>query len=1238
MKPLEKLKKLQAEIKKYSNFKISEDEKKVIQESIFYKFDSNDNSFFQITTKSSLPSAFSIIMNKNKITKLTFPIINSMIDCLDCCDSSSLIIILKTFEGILPQIDYDLSLKILQVIPTFLLNNVETLEIISSIFSISVSLINDTNMQVSTTAFASTQQMISLLFQYATKMKVDQNSYRTIEKQQFPNSAYAASYLLLRDFSELINNRTTIFIRVSSVSAISDLWNTILISNNEFISKCSFLLDAVKATINLPLTQNNIGYLSTIFKFFTDKFLDISTSFIEQLTSSNTDHLKIVFLRDIFIRKSELTILFDNDVILRIIKMLDKICVTNTSNKSNSPNKNAVKDHIINISLQPLQLQEALMIKDKESFDKAFSIEFALFLVSSYGLNHKTINLAQKLNLMWEGIATLLLKGIRLCDTLHINIVFKSYNIFLSLCSKNGISECSAILLRILCSFVAKQKLVRNNIHPIEILANSLLHENNEGLDFKKKRAVAYQMLVSLLYNNPLFFSKFYPRLFLSFGMYPRASQTLEANFTEKMDITELKKLCQVLCKGTPFCVSFLKKIILINKERFSQIWESISIYIPDLFKDNDMVEATLDLLSEVTMQCFDESILIVFASSIETIGVKKRIIILNLVRTILGQNSGKIEKNWGYILETILPNHCGNDSELIGVAFASLSIICNDHFQKLSEKDMQACISALFEFAQQRVNINISLSSLGLLWVITPLIHQISRFWKRILSETLVFFNDPRSDVATCSLKTFFSLLSSNTGQIPLDIYDHLIVSCFIPLLMAFTSFRPESWHNQQIALLEICHCACSFWSKFESNPQFLNNFWTLLIEKQQNFMMNCENQEINSAALQFYEEAFNCPNILMVNENDLTDGSSLKMVLLISFSNCVKYIMNHEVPQSLVISALGRFFFNIIPTQKDYLTEKELEQWLSMIELIVLKLAPVSTSVLNITAQKTLDSAFCFFPIRKEFSFLIAKQLCNISLESNISLLKEGVFNILCKIINTHLKDEEILDFITICAQTGIFSTSFTEADALIQMIINIDYDFTFSHNMIESPKQNDNNNQQKHKKRIKITEKNCKQYFFVFNHIGKNEKYNSVVKQTLINALPLIDKESQNKFIHENSTNIYLMISIWSYLCDLKSSRYNEDFYENNSFQILNSLFSKLQYPNPSVDENMILQILTFVKNVFSENISNKSNKPSKWYIYGVIPYLIPLLNDTRDPIKELSQSIFLLIHQEMGKFID
>lgn len=1090
---------------------------------------------------------------------------------------AALFAIESTFERFVLESDIDTCIRLLQVNAKLLLENYESFDVVSSIFSISLKLIGHKADIVATTGFALTEQMISMLFERGMTKVVVKNV--KIGDLTFDKPIVAVSWLLLRDFASGVEGKPLRFLRLKSIPRIVDLWDLIIASNGNFVVSEPALLSLVEGTIVPPLTQKNMTYFLSFVCNYTTPVTGAGTRLWKSIVEQPLFDLSSVFLRCAVFRKTDLAVFLSSDILRGLIERLDKECDGETREQ-------------IELTMVPKSPQLLLESKNKKLQATTTAIEFTVIFMSFCA---KTLfeegRLKTVLGETWVSFLNVLVKGIRLVNPHYSEVVFSAYAQMLGFATQCELDDASSVMVRILCSLVAKQKLIRQQLHPTETLANELLHTNKEGFGFKRKRATAYQTLVLILYQNPASLTKFYARMFLSLGMYPHAR--IDTSFTAKLKLEELVRLCEVLTTGTPFCISFLRDVILANQDKFSNIWPVVHPAIPSLFNAPDTRKSALELLVDVTSACFDETEIGVISKVLEVANRQERYVLINQVKSILLLNSNKIEHSWCELLVAISPSNSGSDPEILSLAFNSLHMVCTGHFQRLSEDEMQKCISVIFEFAFQSIDINISLSSLGLLWDITPFIHQLSRFWKRILSETLVFFNDSRPDVATCALKTFFSLLTSNTVQMPSDIYDHLIVSCFIPLLMTFTSFKPESWAVQQLALVLICHCACSFWDHFVNNPQFLSNFWTLLIEKQQSFLMNCQNQEINSAAFQFYEESLMCPKF----------SNQLKGDLLVSFTTVVAYFLNLREQKNLVMSSIGRFFFTILPKQKSLLTRQHLDIWLESIKLICSKVP--AESKLTLTAQKGLESAFLLFPIENEFAHQIIKLYVDVLKETPNGTIRAVGFEYLTRIFSSHVTREDFLSFIMECKP--IFGIR--ESTPLLKAVL--DFEFMPS-------------------------DDNCRVVFEIFDTIGqlRDAPLSLEANNRIVEVLPMIEPKSQLAFIANIQKDLDLLFAIWNKYCEKNASSFDRAFVDNAGSTILNYIFKHLE----SGDEKRVLSVLIFVQtsNCYERQVG--TNKAcSKWHLYTVIPFLFPLLNSPIPSVLKASRVTLLTLETELKQMI-
>jgi hypothetical protein len=547
----------------------------------------------------------------------------------------------------------------------------------------------------------------------------------------------------------------------------------------------------------------------------------------------------------------------------------------------------------------------------------------------------------------------------RLSDLQFIEVVFTSYSRFLLLLSKIGIVEGSSILIRVLCSLIANKKLQRETLHATEALANELFHINTQALGFKNKRAMAYQTLLTILYQNPAIISRFFERIFVSIELYRHVK--LDPAFSLKLELSDVVELCRVLAKG--MLISFLSEVVQINEERFMGIWPEISELVLKLIQTAG--PEAINLFLTCCSIGFDESQISIITKSLEILDIERKRILEGQLLKILESDSSEIQECFPDLISAVAPSHCQNDSEMLATVFASLEIICRKHFEKMSNPEQHNVLAIVFEFVCQAEK-TWAISALGLLREILQKVGKFSRFWRRILGELLTAINDQRQEVSEYAIETFFSLLKENKTQIPNDIYDYLIVDCFLPLLMTFAE------EIQKIALVEMAEIACLFWDEFTKNSQFKSTFWSLLIEKQQSFVSQCQNLQVRRSRLRFYE-------------------------IVLDFERLDEQIRD-QVMYSFSQVASSDLLMSLIPDQKKFLTKSRLETWLQIIE--------------QLSSVEAFKASLLFFPINPEFGSEIAKTILKIVTENTES--RALMFHLLSSIWIRQIPDEQLLTYL--------------------------------------------------------------------------------------------------------------------------------------------------------------------------------------------------------------------------------
>lgn len=1154
MKKIELLLALQNEIKRHSNQIKDESVLNTIKTKItkVYSFPISENKLFS--------KAFTEIIKSKKQMKEKMELIYLMSECISnslfCSEALNQVLII--FFNLLPLINYEkeITKNILDSLPTLLIENSSYLNVISTIFSIGFSLFNQGN-QIEKESLEKLKIMINDI------LRIDSKA------ESMNIKGKKGSFLLFNDLILISQLKKPEFIKVDHINNIYQILEWILKENKDFILSQKQIVQIICYSIKTPITIHNISYIFSFIEFYYDsqsKFID---SIILQSFLQSKEQIFYVFMNYIFHHQNKLSLLMDIEVFCKLLQILDNICT--------------VQLPLVNINSKSPNF-------DDPNYKIIAAIEICNSVVLSFSKCELTQELIKRLSSIWNYLISLQIKEIKITKANCSEYIFNIFKVLFLLLEKAKINSASSIMIRILCSFVAKQKLFRKNPHNLEVLSDEVLHSITTGYMLKKKRVVAYQLLLSLLYNYPLDLVNFYPRIFISIGMYPNAN--IDPMFTKKFDIYKLNHICNILVQiGTKFCISFLEEIISSNKDRFNEIWNNISLKILDIIikDDSDESKEAINLLSRIVTNCFDESILIIIYKAIE----HSTLILMNIIRTILLHHSNKIYNNWGYLLKVISPSNCKNDNDILESAFASLNMVCNENFQKLSEEEMHLCISIILEFVQQNIVINISLSSMGLLWIITPFIHHISRFWKRIFSELLIIFDDNRYDVASCALRTFFSLLSSNISQIPNDIYDHLILKCFIPYLMAFTPTNKEIWNVQQLALLEIIHCACSFWKYFETNSQFISTFWILLIEKQFNLLTNCDNQEINVNVFQFYEEAFNCQNII----GQLQDN------LLLSFVRSIDYLISKEPSNSLILASIGRFYYANFPTRIVSFSDEQKDLFFKSCCNIIITLP--SENYLCIPSHKVIDCCFDFLNNNPQYYPKIILQVIDICQRTSSFFVKDFLFEKLSDFLKHYLIETQFLDFLESSKNLFLFPESISFIDCILNYKFSINRD-------------------------------NAKQYFLILDYIGiiLNKKYWQQVNLKMISLLPLIEIDFQKSFISKINNDPKLLINCWNNLCEYESPNYSETFFNNCHLCILQYIYENLS----SSSEQEIILILSFIQKTTAvgKNIGDNKNF-TKWHVYGIIPYIFPLLNDLNQNIKKMARNTLQYLNQELESLI-
>ena len=148
----------------------------------------------------------------------------------------------------------------------------------------------------------------------------------------------------------------------------------------------------------------------------------------------------------------------------------------------------------------------------------------------------------------------------------------------------------------------------------------------------------------------------------------------------------------------------------------------------------------------------------------------------------------------------------------LVRVAFPSLQLICTDFLSLLNITMLKECIETLGYFGSRQEDLNISLSSVGLMWsvsdfVLTRRLHSPSasiltdivngdasdfemtkktmdELWMFLLSNFSDLCSDPRPEVRNTANQTLFKTIGMNGQRLSMDSWSECIWSVIFPLL----------------------------------------------------------------------------------------------------------------------------------------------------------------------------------------------------------------------------------------------------------------------------------------------------------------------------------------------------------------------------------------------------------------------------------------------------------------------
>ena len=662
--------------------------------------------------------------------------------------------------------------------------------------------------------------------------------------------------------------------------------------------------------------------------------------------------------------------------------------------------------------------------------------------------------------------------------------------------------------------------------------------------------------------------------LILFQSIFSYKNNYLDPNFANnfkiplKMEILDYLLQCKKI--SNEFIISFLN----YNQENFKDFWPILKLY---LINQNN-ISLFIDLLKE----CFNNNtsellleILYIFINNLSELNYKMKLLLLNELKCLLTKNLNIISNGWNNIFLILNPENFSKKEELVQISADILSNICNDYLSFLSLNYIKNCLNTIFQFVLYQENINISLSSLDLLWSLSKAIKQSEDLWSFIFENVIILINDNRSSISLSAISYLFNLLSTTFQNIPFKVLEELINNKFINLLNLFNENNSLQSSTISSFLLEISHFINSFWTKLNSFDSFSLKLIPILIEKQTNFSFYCNNYEIVGNTFEFYTNFFQCNGL----------NNEIELLLLNSILKLIQPYSLIDDPNSIIFSTFGRilgkcFFLN----QKRFLNENNLlNNWLNIFNLVINSFP--SSNFVHILPYRSCETISKIFPLPENESFLIINFLINKVFELNNNVYSKFFITLLTDIYSNSLQIEFKLNFFN----SFLKIINFEESLNLLNLIINTEFIYT-----------------------------DINLYFYCFSFIPSN----------FLKILPLMNQVSLNnqiKFIQRYKNDFINLLNIWDYYCNPEKNTFNNEINQNIFLELINFLKNLIL-----TNENDIYNYLIFLINTKSKNSLNNLNN---FHLFLLLPSISIYLNIKNEKILNLIQNIFNLISLEI-----
>lgn len=846
-------------------------------------------------SESKSPFVFAIvfIMSTENYTKIANGVFPLLLDAISdsCFDEAALEEILASLITRSAFLDIDLSLRLLLFTTSEIKSKFPCLEIVSPYLSLHLHMFLNKQDSIAHNAHASFQQFLTYLVDQIKSLDNKQKTNHFVERfnRKYNRSCttdievYKALFvMIINDITGMTLGMPTTFVDSTTLppEILYDTLEVMAIQTKDLITADHNLSCLFDGTIIHLLTNHQASrfimiFFETMLPHTLQLFASTLGEFISEIRpKSKSSLLPIYFLHSILLRKN-----ISVTAMLKLSDSGDSIMIS-LIDALNNVMLMSQPTELIDVVPKPLQLNQMNL-----DLSLVYCVEMLFLLISDIMTDDNAKILTLKL---CKVLNNAIIVSLRYMVPRVVPVIHESLAIYLKAIKKYCAPKITKEAFRIICDRTALSD--DHRLPPNDVKLYCL----------NEKEKMWTPFLNSLITNSPEILEGNW--LYVMNGIFSSEDISITPQFANKYETTAKLDILDALlsCKYNP--QAFMTEFVVSEVNIFNSIWPRLEVYFMTEIASETFGQNALQVFIDILVKCFNSDTEETLTNGINKIVNHENHLddeslqsIFTELKNIIQMKFDAIHKGWNSIFESIHPKNCGNSADVLSTQNSIINMVCNDYLSQIDEEYIKLLLTTIFGFVKQDIDINVSLSSMDLIWTVKRSLNVSQERWLFIFKNIVEVFYDPRVVLATSSVTTLFNLLSSNINDITDDIFKELLsvdfMAVFDKLHDNYTSVRMQ-------ILNEVSHFICGFWSKCEHIETFYDKILPIVINSETRFSIECKNPELVTSGFDFYQTFFNCELLTERAYYMLLD--SLKILI-----NVYKQIKDTN---NLLISVFGR------------------------------------------------------------------------------------------------------------------------------------------------------------------------------------------------------------------------------------------------------------------------------------------------------------------------------------------